>query len=101
MAHDQVGSFSLWYRFRAIVLYSLLHLGGPAQLDDSADPRRQLNREYLQRKETHLAAKQGRPAQAIPEGATAAGGQADPFVLCVILGVAAVVTLVAFMVAAA
>jgi hypothetical protein len=32
-------SFGLWYRFRALVVFNLLYIAGPAQLDRHNDPR--------------------------------------------------------------
>lgn len=95
--HGQDGGFSLWYRFRATVVFNLLHLGGPAHLDASADPRLQLEREYLQRKQNHQAARQGRPAQLVAERKKTAP---DPLVFMVILSIAAVIAIIAFAVAA-
>jgi hypothetical protein len=96
--HGQDGGFSLWYRFRATIVFNLLHLGGPAHLHGSADPRRELEQEYLQRKENHQAAQQGRPAEIIAERPRPAGP--DPLLFLVILGIAAVIAIIAFAVAA-
>jgi hypothetical protein len=96
--HGQDGGFSLWYRFRATVVYNLLHLGGPAHLDTGADPRLQLEREYLQRKENHQAARQGRPAQLVAERKKTGGP--DPLVFMVILSIVAVIAIIGFAVAA-
>jgi hypothetical protein len=100
MVNDQLGNFSLWYRFRATVVFNLLHLGGPAHLDGAADPRQQLEHEYLQRKEAHQAAKQGRPVRVVAAPVPDGSGS-DPLMFLVILGVVAMVALVGFAVAAA
>ena len=56
-------NFSIWYRIRTTLIYNLLHLGGPARLDEAQDPRLQLEREYLRRKEVHEAHREGRPVR--------------------------------------
>jgi hypothetical protein len=99
MEHTQEPQFSLWYRFRATLVYNLLHLGGPAHLHGVADPRTELEQEYLQRKEIHQAAKEGRPARVIAERTREPGP--DPLMFLLILAVVAVVALIGFAVAAA
>lgn len=92
-------NFSIWYRIRATLVYNLLHLGGPARLDEAQDPRLQLEREYLLRKEVHEARREGRPVR--PQAAIAAPAQgADPLVACIVLGILAVIGLAVFIVLA-
>ena len=50
--HDD-DNFSLWYRFKATVIFNLLQVSGPAKLNDEQDPRVQVEREYLRRKALH------------------------------------------------
>ena len=88
-------NFSVWYRIRTTLIYNLLHLGGPARLDEAQDPRLQLEREYLQRKEIHEARREGRPVRPIAATAVQAKG-ADPLVACAVLGILAVLGLAFF-----
>ena len=88
-------NFSVWYRIRTTLIYNLLHLGGPARLDEEQDPRLQLEREYLRRKEVHEAHREGRPVRPVLAGATKRQG-ADPLVACVLLGILAIIGLAVF-----
>ena len=90
-------NFSIWYRIRMTVIYNLLHLGGPARLDEAQDPRLQLEREYLRRKEVHEAHREGRPVRPVVASASRSKG-ADPLVACVALGILAVVGLAFFII---
>ena len=46
--HDNEG-LSIFYRFRWRLTWLLLHVAGPAQLPDSQDPRRRMERERAAR----------------------------------------------------
>ena len=89
-------SFSLWYRFKTTVVFNLLHVAGPASLDDQQNPRVQLEREYLRRKALHRARKSGGPVQVLVPKPPSGGF--DPFVLSVIGAVAAVLFLLVWFV---
>ena len=88
--------FSLWYRFKTTVIFNLLHVAGPASLDDAQNPRVQLEREYLRRKALHRARKSGGAVEELEPKAPSTGF--DPFVLCVIGGIAAVAFLLVWFV---
>jgi len=88
-------NFSIWYRIRMTMIYNLLHLGGPARLDEAQDPRLQVEREYLRRKEVHEARREGRPVRPLIAGASRNKGT-DPLVACVVLGILAVIGLAFF-----
>ena len=88
--------FSLWDRFKTTVIFNLLHVAGPASLDDQQNPRVQLEREYLRRKALHRAREARRPGPGAR--AEACVGRFDPFVLSVIGAIAAVLFLLVWFV---
>ncbi|MFC7623778.1 hypothetical protein [Microlunatus sp. GCM10028923] len=45
--------FGLGYRIRWWIEYGLLHVLGPAQLDERRDPRARMRRDYARRKAEH------------------------------------------------
>ncbi|GAB3749743.1 hypothetical protein [Microlunatus parietis] len=45
--------FGLGYRIRWWIEYGLMHVLGPAQLDEARDPRARMRREYARRKSQH------------------------------------------------
>ena len=45
--------FGLGYRIRWWLEYGLMHILGPAQLDEARDPRARMRREYARRKAEH------------------------------------------------
>lgn len=47
----QKNGFSLFYRIRWWVKYALLHVLGPASLDDARDPRAAMRRDYERRRQ--------------------------------------------------
>ncbi|SEP62619.1 hypothetical protein [Microlunatus flavus] len=48
-------SFGLWYRFKALVVFNLLYVAGPAQLDGRQDPRKAVEHDYERRRDLHRA----------------------------------------------
>jgi hypothetical protein len=82
--------FSLWYRFKSLVVFNLLYVAGPAQLDQHNDPRAAVEQDYERRRDLHRA-RQGKPP--IPARAPSKNGGVDPVVLCAVGGVLALVVL--------
>lgn len=95
---DAEDSFGLWYRFRALVVFNLLYVAGPAQLDGRQDPRRAVEQEYERRRDLHRE-RLGKPP--IVKKPTDDRGGPDVVVLCAVAGVAAVVLLVVWAVLSA
>ena len=89
--------FGLWYRFRAVMVFNLLHLAGPAQLDTRNDPRAAVEHEYERRRDLHRA-RLGKPP--VPKKAASHGG-VDPVWLCAVGAVLAVVLLLVWAVVSA
>ena len=52
--------FGLWYRFKALVIFNLLYVAGPAQLDEDHDPRAAVEEDYERRRDLHRA-RHGKP----------------------------------------
>ena len=95
---DQVTAdddFSLWYRFRMLVIFNLLYVAGPAQLDRHNDPRAAVEQEYERRRDLHRA-RLGKPP--IVTKPPSKHGGVDPVVLCAVGGVLALAGLVLFVV---
>lgn len=59
-------TFTWWYRFRTVLVLNLLYVAGPATLENSQNPRVQLEREYRRRQAVARAAKHGGPVE-IPD----------------------------------
>jgi hypothetical protein len=95
---DRYDTFSLWYRFRAVAVFNLLHLGGPAHLQQHNDPRDVVEQEYLRRRALHRERKGKAPLPVKPKSADT--GQ-PTLVLPMLVGVALVIVLIAFVVGAA
>lgn len=91
--------FGLWYRFRTLVVFNLLYVAGPAQLDGRQDPRAAVEHEYERRRDLHRA-RHGKPPVVKKPTADKAGGP-DVVVLCAVAGVAALVLLVVWAVLSA
>ena len=89
--------FGLWYRFRTLVVFNLLYVAGPAQLDTHLDPRSAVEQEYERRRDLHRA-RLGKAPVVRTAGARDDG--IDPVVLCAVGGVLAVVLLVVWAVLA-
>jgi hypothetical protein len=85
--------FGLWYRFRAQVVFNLLYIAGPAQLDRHNDPRSAVEREYERRRDLHRARHGKAP---LGRGRPSKNGGVDPVVLCAAGGVLALVVLFAW-----
>ncbi len=81
--------FGLWFRFRSLMIFNLLYLAGPAQLDRHNDPRAAVEQEYERRRDLHRA-RHGKPP--VTKKVSANEG-VDPVVLCAVGGVLAVVAL--------
>ncbi len=84
--------FGLWYRFKALVVFNLLYVAGPAQLDAHRDPRAAVEQDYERRRDLHRA-RLGKPP--VVRRPSTHGG-VDPVVLCAGAGVLALVVLVAW-----
>ena len=82
--------FDLWFRFRSQVIYNLLYVAGPAQLDRHDDPRAAVEQDYERRRDLHRQ-RQGKPPLA--KKAPSKHGGVDPVVLCAVGGVLALVVL--------
>jgi hypothetical protein len=91
-------SFGLWYRFKALVVFNLLYVAGPAQLDGRQDPRAAVEQDYERRRDLHRA-RQGKPP-VVKKPASDKGGP-DVVVLMAVAGVAAVALLVVWAVLSA
>jgi hypothetical protein len=81
--------FGLWYRFKSLIIFNLLYVAGPAQLDGHNDPRAAVEHDYERRRDLHRA-RLGKPPVARPSSARAG---VDPVVLCAAGGVLALVVL--------
>jgi hypothetical protein len=81
--------FGLWYRFRTLVVFNLLYVAGPAQLDGHKDPRKAVEHDYERRRDLHRA-RRGLPPVVKP--ADTKGGP-DVVVLLALAGVVALVLL--------
>jgi len=81
--------FGLWYRFKSVVIFNLLYVAGPAQLDTHIDPRGAVEQDYERRRDLHRV-RQGKPP--LVKKSSKHGG-VDPVILCVIGGVLALVVL--------
>ena len=88
--------FGLWYRFRSLVVYNLLYLAGPAQLDGDQDPRSAVEKEYERRRDLHRSRLGLPPVVKAPPKK----GGLDVVVLCAAGGVLALVVLVVWAVLA-
>ena len=82
--------FSLWYRFKSLVVFNLLYVAGPAQLDHRIDPRAAVEQDYERRRDLHRE-RQGKPP--LPVRAPSKNGGVDPVILCAVGGVLALVVL--------
>jgi hypothetical protein len=83
-------SFGLWFRFRSQVIFNLLYVAGPAQLDRHNDPRAAVEQDYERRRDLHRE-RQGKPPLA--KKPPSKHGGVDPVVLCAVGGVLALVVL--------
>ena len=81
--------FGLGYRFRSLVVFNLLYVAGPAQLDRHLDPRAAVEQDYERRRDLHRA-RRGKPP--VVKKVSANDG-VDPVVLCAVGGVLALVAL--------
>jgi hypothetical protein len=96
MSHDdREDDFSLWYRFKATVIFNLLQVSGPAKLNDEQDPRVQVEREYLRRKALHRERK-GLPPLPPP----APKKEFDPVIPMAVFGALVIVGLIVWAVVA-
>ena len=82
--------FSLWYRFKSLVVFNLLYVAGPAQLDHHNDPRAAVEEDYARRRDLYRE-RQGKPP--LPLRAPSKNGGVDPVILCAVGGVLALVVL--------
>ena len=82
--------FGLWYRFKSLVIFNLLYIAGPAQLDQHNDPRSAVEKDYERRRDLHRA-RRGKPP--IPPKAPSKNGGVDPVILCAVGGALALVVL--------
>ena len=85
--------FGLWYRFKSLVVFNLLYVAGPAQLDSHLDPRAAVEQDYERRRDLHRE-RLGKPPVVKATGARADG--VDPVILCAVGGVLALVVLLAW-----
>lgn len=81
--------FGLWYRFKSLVVFNLLYVAGPAQLDRHLDPRAAVEHDYERRRDLHRA-RLGKPPVVKK---TSPNDGVDPVVLCASGGVLALVVL--------
>ncbi len=81
--------FGVWYRFRALVVFNLLYVAGPAQLDGRDDPRAAVEQDYERRRDLHRSRHGKPPITKRP----ARDDGVDPVVLCAVGGVLALVVL--------
>jgi hypothetical protein len=92
--HDPTtDGFGLWYRFRSQVIFNLLYVAGPAQLDQHNDPRAAVEQDYERRRDLHRE-RHGKPP--IERRAPSPHGGVDPVILCAVGGVLALVVLLAW-----
>ncbi|GAB2590392.1 hypothetical protein [Microlunatus antarcticus] len=82
--------FGLWYRFKSLVVFNLLYIAGPAQLDRHLDPRKAVEQEYERRRDLHRE-RLGKPPVVKKDPGKDDG--VDPVVLCAVGGVLALVVL--------
>ena len=82
--------FGLWYRFKTLVVFNLLYVAGPAQLDGRQDPRKAVEHDYERRRDLHRARRGLPPVVTKPPSN---GGGLDVVVLCAVGGVLALVLL--------
>lgn len=82
--------FGLWYRFKSLVVFNLLYVAGPAQLDRHNDPRAAVERDYERRRDLHRA-RQGKPP--VVKKPPSPHGGVDPVLLCAVGGVLALLAL--------
>ena len=82
--------FGAWYRFKSLVIFNLLYVAGPAQLDGRKDPRAAVEHDYERRRDLHRA-RRGLPPVVTKEPSN--GGGLDVVVLCAVGGVLALVLL--------
>lgn len=87
-----MNSFGLWYRFKSLVVFNLLYVAGPAQLDQHLDPRAAVENDYERRRDLHRA-RHGKPP--VVKKVSPNEG-VDPVVLCAVGGVLALVLLLAW-----
>ena len=73
-----------------LVIFNLLYVAGPAQLDRHNDPRAAVEQEYERRRDLHRA-RLGKPPM-VKKPPSKHGG-VDPVVLCAVGGVLALVAL--------
>jgi len=85
--------FGLWYRFKSVVIFNLLYIAGPAQLDTHNDPRGSIEHDYERRRDLHRA-RQGKPP--LEKKPPSKHGGVDPVILCAVGGVLALVVLFAW-----
>ena len=85
--------FGLWYRFKSLVVFNLLYVAGPAQLDQHNDPRAAVEQDYERRRDLHRA-RQGKPP--LVKKAPSKNGGVDPVILCAVGGVLALLVLFAW-----
>lgn len=83
--------FGLGYRFRSAVIFNLLYVAGPAQLDRDDDPRAAIEQDYVRRRDLHRARHGKPPVVAKPPSKH---GGVDPVILCAVGGVLALVVLI-------
>jgi hypothetical protein len=84
----ETDTFGLWYRFKSLVVFNLLYVAGPAQLDRHNDPRAAVEQDYERRRDLHRA-RLGKP----PVKKASSDDGVDPVVLCAVGGVLALVVL--------
>jgi hypothetical protein len=82
--------FGLWFRFRSQVIFNLLYVAGPAQLDQHNDPRAAVEQDYERRRDLH---RERHGKQPLGRSAPSKNGGVDPVVLCAVGGVLALVVL--------
>jgi hypothetical protein len=87
---DADDTFGLWYRFKSLVIFNLLYVAGPAQLDQHNDPRAAVEQDYERRRDLHRA-RQGKPP--VVKKPPSKHGGVDPVILCAVGGVLALVAL--------
>jgi hypothetical protein len=94
---DADDDFGLWYRFRSLVVFNLLYIAGPAQLDRHNDPRAAVEQDYERRRDLHRA-RHGKPP--VVKKPPSKHGGVDPVILCAVGGVLALVALLVWAIAA-
>ena len=91
-------TFSLWYRFRAVMVFNLLQLGGPAHLQKHNDPRDEVEQEYVRRRALHRERAGKPPIAEKPKGADT---RRPSVALPMLVGVAFVIVMIVCAVGAA